>query len=138
MESTKSESGNRTISIPAMLTDLLKEYKAWQYGEKEKWGDTWVDSDKLFTQEDGKPIFPDTPSKWFGKFIKRNNLPPLTFHQLRHTNASLLIGQGVDVATVSKRLGHADKIITWKYTHALKQHDREAVDKLESLIKKDD
>jgi len=137
LESAKTESGNRTISIPSTLVDLLTEYKKWQDEEKIKWGNKWIESNKLFTQENGKLIFPFSPSQWFNKFIKRNNLPPLTFHQLRHTNASLLIGQGVDVATVSKRLGHADKSVTLKtYAHAIKEHDREAADKLGDLLNK--
>ena len=137
VESTKSDSSNRTISISSTLIELLKEYKKWQDDEKEKLGDIWIDLNKLFTQETGKPIFPDTPSKWLKNFTKRNNLKMITFHQLRHTNASILIGEGVDVATVSGRLGHADKSITLKiYAHALRQYDREAADKLQDVIKK--
>lgn len=137
MENAKTDSGNRTISIPTELADLLKEYHSWQDEEKAKWGNKWVDSGKLFTQENGEVIHPDTPSQWFRRFVKRHNLPSLTFHQLRHTNASLLIGQGVDVATVSKRLGHANVAVTLKtYTHAIKEHDREAADKIGNLIKK--
>jgi integrase len=136
IKSAKTDAGNRTVSIPAELTELLQEYKSWQDEEKIRWGNKWIESGKLFTKENGEPIFPDTPSQWFNRFIKRHNLPPLTFHQLRHTNASLLIGEGVDVATVSKRLGHADKTVTLRtYTHALKEHDREAADKLANLIK---
>jgi Site-specific recombinase XerD len=136
MKTAKTESGNRTISIPTSLTVLLQEYMTWQNAEKQKLGDKWIESKKLFTKENGEPIFPGTPSKWFDKFIKKNNLPPLTFHQLRHTNASLLISQGVDIATVSKRLGHADVSITLRtYTHALKQKDKEAVEKLQEVIK---
>jgi integrase len=71
--------------IPAELTELLKEYKIWQDGEKIKWGDKWIETNKLFTKENGEPIFPETPSQWFSRFIKRHNLPPLTFHQLRHS-----------------------------------------------------
>lgn len=137
MESAKTDSGNRTISIPTNLKDLLLEYKVWQNEEKAKWGNKWVETNKLFTKENGEPMHPHTPSQWFRKFIKRNNLPPLTFHQLRHTNASLLIGQGVDAATVSKRLGHANVAVTLKtYTHAIKEHDREAADKLGNLLDK--
>lgn len=135
VENAKTDSGNRTISIPTALVDLIREYKDWQNEEKAKWGDKWVESNKLFTKENGEPIHPHTPSQWFNKFIKRHNLPPLTFHQLRHTNASLLIGQGVDVATVSKRLGHADKSVTLRtYAHALKEHDKEAADALGNLL----
>jgi integrase len=137
MESAKTDSGNRIISIPIELIELLREYKIWQDEEKSKWGDKWVETNKLFTKENGESIHPHTPSQWFNKFIKRHNLPPLTFHQIRHTNASLLIGQGVDAATVSKRLGHANVAVTLKtYTHAIKEHDREAADKLGNLIKK--
>lgn len=136
MKTAKTETGNRTISIPSSLISLLQEYQKWQNDEIQKLGDRWIGSNKLFTKENGEPIYPGTPSKWFSKFIERNNLPPLTFHQLRHTNASLLISQGVDVATVSKRLGHADVSVTLRtYTHALKQKDKEAIEKLENVIK---
>lgn len=132
LDSAKTASGNRSMVIPTVLAELLKRYKAWQEEERTKWGDKWVESNKLFTQENGDRIFPSTPSRWFTKFIKRNNLPQLTFHQLRHTNASLLISMGVDVATVSKRLGHADKSTTLRiYTHSLKEYDQEAADKLD-------
>jgi len=118
---------------------LLREYRAWQNEEKAKWGNKWIDSAKLFTKENGKPIHPHTPSQWFNRFVTKHNLPPMTFHQLRHTNASLLISQGVDVATVSSRLGHADKSITLKlYTHAIKELDKEAADKLGNLLNKKD
>ena len=137
INNTKTDSGNRTISIPSTLTDLLKEYQLWQNEQKIVWGDKWVESNKLFTKENGEPIFPETPSKWFKTFIKRNNLPYLTFHQLRHTHATLLIGQGTDIATVSNRLGHADKSITLKvYTHVLKENDKEAVEKLGKRLTK--
>jgi integrase len=137
VENTKTDSGNRTISMPSELADLFQEYKDWQNKEKIAWGNKWSESNKLFTKENGEPIFPETPSQWFRRFVKRHNLPSLSFHQLRHTNASLLIGQGTDIATVSKRLGHSNVATTLKiYTHAIKEHDREAADKLGSLITK--
>jgi integrase len=138
--STKSKAGNRIIAMPEMLTELLREYKEWQDNEKVLMGEQWVELDKLFTQEDGKPIFPMTPSKWFQKFIKKNNLPPLTFHQLRHTNISLMVGEGVDIATVGERSGHAKDYVSLRYyTHALKEKNREAAEKLQNMIiKKND
>ena len=56
----------------------------------------------------------------------------------RHTNASLLIAQDVDIVTVGRRLGHASPTITMKiYSHALRRPDQEAAEKLENrLIKK--
>ena len=139
LDSAKTISGNRTIAIPPMLTDLLREYKTWQDNEKLLIGQRWIELNKLFTQENGKPIFPMTPSKWFNNFIKRNNLPPLTFHQLRHTNISLMVAGGVDIATVGERSGHAKEYVTLRYyTHALKEKNREAANKLQNLIHKKD
>jgi len=135
VENAKTESGNRTIPIQSTLVEILKQHKAWQDEEKIKWGTNWVESNKLFTKENGELMFPDTPSKWFGKFIKRTNLPIITFHQLRHTYGSLLISQGVDVVTVSKLMGHSSPAVTLKiYAHFIKQRAIEAVDTLENLL----
>ena len=90
---------------------ILREYKVWQNQEKLSMSEAWQGHNRVFAQDNGKPIFHGTPSYWFKKFIRKHNLPEITFHQLRHTNATLLIGQGVDVKTVASRLGHA-----WKST----------------------
>jgi len=133
----KNYSSKRVITIPESLIELLKEYKVWQNELRLKCGDQWQDHNRLFTQWNGKPIFPDTPSKWFKKFREKNNLPEITFHQIRHTNASLLISQGVDVSTVSSRLGHARTSTTTDiYSHALKRADKTAAEKLEELFGK--
>ena len=142
----KNQTSIRTIALPPIVSKVLKQYKTWQNEQRLKAGDLWqkkekelfgidYDNDRLFIKWDGSPIFPDTPSKWFQKFRKKNNLPPLTFHQLRHTNASLLIAQGVDTTTVGKRLGHSTPATTMKiYAHALQRPDKEAAEKLENLF----
>jgi integrase len=131
----KNESSKRIIAVPAEVMELLKTYKKWQNEERLKMGELWEESGRVFTQENGKPMFPDTPSKWFAKFIKKHNLPHITFHGLRHTNATLLISQGTDIKTVSKRLGHAETSTTLNiYSHAIEKADREAAEKLSSLL----
>jgi integrase len=51
----------------------------------------------------------------------------VTFHGLRHTHASQLIAAGVDIVTVSKRLGHAKPSITLQvYAHMFKTDDSKA------------
>ena len=137
----KNETSIRTISLPEIAIDTLKEYKVWQNEERLKQGDLWSKEwekyKRIFTKWNGGPIFPDTISKWFGNFRKKYELPDLHFHGLRHTNASLLIGQGVDVATVSKRLGHARTSTTTDiYSHALRRPDKEAAEKLDNLFNK--
>lgn len=62
-------------------------------------------------------------------------MPVINFHGLRHTNATLLISQQVDIATVSARLGHAQITTTYNfYVHPQKSHDRTAGNVLENLL----
>jgi integrase len=108
---------------------LLKEYKKWQNEQRLKKGDKWIDTDRLFTQENGLPMHPDTPDKWFKKFLQQNNLPPITIHGLRHTNASIMIANNVDIITVAGRLGHADKSTSIRiYGHMLNKKERQAAE----------
>jgi len=84
--------------------------------------------------EDGTAISPNLPYKWFTKFLERHNLPKITFHQLRHTNASLLISAGEDIVTVSGRLRHADKNITLNtYSHIIKSKEAQVANKMDEF-----
>ena len=127
----KTTKGNRSIPIPDELVLLLRKYAEWQTQERLKLGSRWVEHNKLFTKKNGAPIFPNTPSQWFRKFRKRHNLPNLPFHGIRHTFASLLLSERVDVATVSKLLGHADINVTLRrYGHAIQEKARGATETL--------
>lgn len=66
----------------------------------------------------------DTVTKWFSKFLKKHNLKHIRFHDLRHTHATLLIANNVDMKTVSHRLGHSNISTTMNiYTHPLAEND---------------
>ncbi|MGM9936559.1 MAG: tyrosine-type recombinase/integrase [Candidatus Ornithomonoglobus sp.] len=132
---TKTKSSQRIINIPEEMTTLLKVYKKEQMKQRFAMGDLWNETGKVFTNESGGLLSPDTLSAWFKKFVKRHNLPDIHYHNLRHTAATLLIAGGVDVATVSKRLGHADKTTTLNtYTHAIKSADKAAAEKLSVML----
>ena len=134
-KSPKTESSIRDVLIPDFIVSLLEEYKLWYEEQKLICGDFWYESDRLFVQDNGKPIHPSTISKWFEKFVKQIGLPVINFHGLRHTNATLLIAQQVDVATVSARLGHAQITTTYNfYVHPLKSHNKMAGNVLENLL----
>lgn len=131
----KTSSGRRKFMLNQSACDMLREYKQWQEEKRRELGDEWIDTDRLFTQWNGKPIFPDTISGWFSDFVKKNKLPKVTLHSLRHSNISILISEGVDIATVSKRAGHSSVAVTLSiYTHPLRSKDIEAADKLESAL----
>jgi len=131
----KTASGKRTFTLSQSACAMLREYKAWQNALRLKLGDQWQATDRLFTAWNGSPMYPDTISGWFTDFIKKNGFPKVTLHSLRHSNATLMIAEGVDICTVSQRLGHADTSTTLNiYAHALKSRDQEAAIKLESAL----
>ena len=83
----------------------------------------------------GNPIHPDTVSGWFAKFIKKTDLPPVTLHSLRHTNATLLIANKADIRTVSQRLGHAQTSTTVNiYAHAIQSADAATAEVLDDIL----
>lgn len=132
---TKNESSFRTIAIPDSLLGLLSQYKVKQAEVRLKLGDKWKDSNRLFVTWDGQPMSPDSMTSWFPKFLKRHGLPHIPLHGLRHTAATYLISQDINIKSVSSRLGHANTSTTLNvYAHALKSTDREAADKMEDLI----
>lgn len=135
----KTETSNRVISIPESITKLLTEYKRKQLECKLRLGDKWIETNRLFIKWDGSPMHPDTITKWFRQFLEDKNLPHITFHGLRHTHATLLISQGLDVRTVSNRLGHAQTSTTLNiYAHSFAKMDKEASDKLDNLLYTED
>jgi integrase len=80
-------------------------------------------------------MYPYTFTKWFPKFLEKHGLRRITFHQLRHTSATLLINAGENVRTVSARLGHSNTSTTMNiYAHALKSADRNAADKIANYL----
>ena len=131
----KTESSIREVGIPDFVVSLLEEYKLWYDNQKELCGELWIDSDRLFVQSDGKPMHPSTISKWFVKFVKEIGLPVINFHGLRHTNATLLIAQNIEVPIVSARLGHAQITTTVNfYVHPIMAHNKTAGFALENLL----
>lgn len=133
-DTPKTRQSHRAVSIPQEMIILLKQWKIEQCKQKFLLGDQWKNSEKVFTSNDGDLMRPDSLTAWFQRFIKRNNLPNAHLHTLRHISATLLIAGGVDVATVSNRLGHANKSTTLNiYTHAIKS-DAAAANLLQDIL----
>lgn len=78
-------------------------------------GAKWKNSNRILLNDSGEGINHDTPYHVLKKIIKKYNLKDITFHGLRHTNASLKIEQGIQSQIISKSLGHSSVQITHKY-----------------------
>ena len=124
----------RTISINDYCIELIQMLKGDKIKQAAKLGDQWQGDEWLFTQWNGTIMNPQTPTKWFSKFLERNGLKHRKFHSLRHTSATLLLYGGVDVKAVQERLGLGDIETTSKYLHCLSEADENAANVLSSML----
>ena len=96
----------------------------------------------VFSQDGrAEPMHPTSPTRYFKKFGERYGIDHFHPHKLRHTFASIAITNHADVASVSEKLGHANKGITLKmYTHANAESIKVAGDIFRNALKakKDD
>lgn len=133
----KTSSGDRMVYLSKEMCQLLKAWrKECEWDRQQTANETVDEDDYLFRQPNGKPMCPSTFTYRFKLILKANNLPlDLNVHSLRHTNASLLIAQGVDVRTVASLLGHAQASTTLDiYAHAFDKNKRKAQEKLGKAI----
>ena len=113
---------------------MLKRYKVEQTEKRLKLGSAWTGNDWIFIQDNGSVMYPTTPTLMFTKFLKHNNLPHKKFHALRHTSATLSLISGVNIKTVSARLGHSQITTTNRYVHAIEEAERQASEMLGNVI----
>jgi integrase len=122
----KSAAGNRTLTVPAPLMDMLGRHLARRALTAAD-GDAYV-----FAGPSGRPL---DYSDWYHRVwlpaLDAAGLPGLKFHNLRDANATGLVAEGVDVKTAQVRLGHSDPRLTLAvYAQATTEGDRVAAERL--------
>ncbi len=135
IDTPKTKGSDRIIKLADIVFTELEQHRKQQAVQRLQLGDRWHNEDFVFTQWDGNPLHPDSLTSWIRKFVRKYDLPYANIHSLRHTNATLLIANGVNVATVSKRLGHSSTATTTKtYIHAIRSADEAAAEVLQNLF----
>lgn len=105
----ETKTGNtRSLMLAPQSHHLLRLWMIERQKMRIAQGDRWVDSGYIFTQDDGSRMHPDSITDWLSNFSKKNNLPHIHPHAFRHTAASLMIANGVDIVTTANELGHAN------------------------------
>lgn len=141
----KTKMSTRTITIPHDLTLRIIDLKKSREQFAAAVGDFWQGGNWIFVQDNGQMMNYSTPYQTLQDVLRRYNadkppeeqLPMIPFHGLRHTAATLLIAAGVDVRTISARLGHALTSTTLNiYIHALKESDHKAANAVSALLEK--
>lgn len=134
-ENTTKTGDIRNLSIPSETVTLLEEYQAWWDNLKEENGERWSGNDYVFVQDDGKPIDPNSVTRWLSRFSARHGLPHINPHAFRHTAASAMTKRKLDPVTVSKRLGHSRVSTTMDiYSHLFEEADAEASETIADVL----
>jgi integrase len=138
LKQPKSNAGRRDISLPDVLLEVLRDYRKAELELRMKLGAGKLPDDALlFADIDGNPPSPNALSAAWPDFAERIGAPEISFHALRHTHASQLIDAGVDIVTISKRLGHAKPDITLRiYAHMFRKDDAKAAQAINEALKR--
>jgi integrase len=133
---TKTRAGLRTVPLSDAAVGALLSWQLRQAEEAEAAQEAWHTEGHVFTMEDGRAIDPSYVTRLFSILRRQGEeLPPLSFHGLRHCAASLMLASGADIAVVSKLLGHASVAITADvYGHLVGTIAQKAVDGAANLI----
>lgn len=133
----KTDSGNRTISLPEtvvrVLDDLVLRYKK----NKLKYGKNFRNSGYLLCKEDGSPFPPTLLTNRFRKYMDKHTdkLRYLSIHKLRHSFASLAIKNNIDIKALQETLGHSDAMTTLNtYSHGYKSAKQNQAQIIEKTI----
>lgn len=132
---TKTRASERRIALPSECLHSLKKYKGRHEKERETAGSAWQDSILVFTTPMVRPFDPANLTRRFRSFLDRAGLRRIRFHDLRHSTATLLLEQGVDLVVIKELLGHAHIGVTaGVYAHVRLRLQRQAVDTLNDAL----
>lgn len=136
VKAPKSAAGIRTISIDAATASRLSRWRDYQRAELARLGMEQDAETPVCCSCTGGYMDLHNFERWWKGFRDAHGFEGLRFHELRHTQATQLLANGVDVKTVQARLGHASASLTLdQYAHALPANDRRAAELLGDVLR---
>jgi|GEM_PF-412486 len=138
LKEPKTEKSSRTITVADTLITVLGEYREWWLQQRNELGDYMEENDYLFTQNNGKILYPGTFTGWMREMLKIAKLDHYSLHSLRHTNITMQIAAGIPIVTVAARAGHARPSTTSDiYAHFIKSSDKSAATAIDKVFNGD-
>jgi integrase len=127
----KTRRSRRTLPLPALAVDALREHRARQASERLASGPAWQDSGLIFTTARGTPIEPRNLNRHWYALRDRVGLPGVRLHDLRHTCVTLLLDDGAPPHIVQAIAGHSGIQVTMTiYAHAAQEEQRKVLGSL--------
>ncbi len=135
----KTARSRRKVALSARAVDALQKHRQRQEQQRAIVGANWGDNDLVFTTATGEPMRGNhILQRNFAPILRRAGLPPMRFHDLRHTAATLLLMQGIHPKIVSEMLGHSTISMTLDtYSHVLPDMQRDATAAFDRLFGED-
>lgn len=132
----KTNRSRRTIAMPDAIAKALKAHRVRQMEERLAAGSRWHDNGIVFSTTIGTPIEPRSVVVDFKRVLTKAGLSDsLRFHDLRHSAASLLLAQGVQLRTIMELLGHSTIVLTANtYSHVMPEAMRDAAEKMDVVL----
>jgi integrase len=142
LQDLKTEKSRRTLGLPKVCLDALRTHRTRQLEDRLKAGEDWQDTGLVFTTygrrtgcKVGGGLHPRNVLRTLCALLKRAGLPSIRFHDLRHSAASLLIAEGVELVEVSMLLGHSELRVTADlYSHLQKQTSAKAAQRMDAML----
>ena len=132
----KTAKSERAVALTEPTIDLLRAHRAHQAERLLAIGHRVTDDDFVFSDDGGEPLWGrHVTTREFQPLLRQAELPPIRFHDLRHTFATLQLAAGTNPKIVSEVLGHKDVAITVdRYSHALPTMQVEAMARLDAML----
>jgi integrase len=131
----KTLKSRRRVVLPQFVIEVLKQHRTRQLEAQLRAGTAWQENDLVFCNGFGRFFDQGQLHVEFQKFLKDAGLPPIRFHDLRHSAATFLLAMGVHPKVVQEILGHSNISTTMDtYSHVLPSMQIEAMDKMNDLF----
>lgn len=144
----KTDGSAGTIGLDSVNVQVLREHQARQLGERDAWNARgaleraegkkaadWTDTGKVFGQEDGSWLHPETVSDAFRQLVAQADLPPINLRDMRHCAATLIHRGGGDMHVIKEVLRQSTiKLASDTYTSLLKEVDLEVAERAAALV----
>jgi len=139
----KTDRSRRTLRMPELLVKSLRAHRSRQLQERLAAGSAWVDNGLVFTTTIGTPLEGRSVVTDFKRILAKANEPKIDakipmstrFHDLRHSAASLLLAQGVQLRAIMELLGHSTIALTANtYSHVMPVMMQDMADKMDSIL----
>ncbi len=132
----KKGRSRRSVALSGLAIDALHSSRTRQAETRLRVGAAWTDLDLVFTNELGDPLAPRSATRNLHADLESAGLPKVRFHDLRHTAATLLLGDGTHPKVVQEMMGHATIAVTMDvYSHVLPHMQQAAASTFDRLLK---